>query len=85
MRDKARNPERFSTQLSDLAGSITHVCAFTGHRPSKLPWKNNEDDARCVALKALLTEQIAVLVEAGVRDFCSGMAEGTDYEKETVM
>ena len=53
-------------------------CAFTGHRPSKFPWKNNEDDARCVALKAVLTEQIAALAEAGVRDFCSGMAEGTD-------
>ena len=53
-------------------------CAFTGHRPSKFPWKNNEDDARCVALKELLTEQITALAEAGVRDFCSGMAEGTD-------
>ena len=30
-------------------------------------------------MKAVLTEQIAVLVEAGVRDFCSGMAEGTDF------
>ena len=53
-------------------------CAFTGHRPSKFPWKYNQDDARCVALKEVLTEQIAALVEAGVKDFCSGMAEGTD-------
>lgn len=53
-------------------------CAFTGHRPSKFPWKYNQNDGRCVALKAVLTEQIAALAEAGVRDFCSGMAEGTD-------
>ena len=53
-------------------------CAFTGHRPSKFPWKNNEGDARCVALKTVLAEQITALVEIGVRDFCSGMAEGTD-------
>ena len=53
-------------------------CAFTGHRPSKFPWKYNQNDGRCVALKAVLTEQITALAEAGVRDFCSGMAEGTD-------
>ena len=53
-------------------------CAFTGHRPSKFPWKYNQNDGRCVALKAVLTDQIAALAEAGVRDFCSGMAEGTD-------
>ena len=53
-------------------------CAFTGHRPSKFPWKSNEGDVRCVALKAVLAEQITSLVEIGVRDFCSGMAEGTD-------
>ena len=54
------------------------TCAFTGHRPSKFPWKSNEDDTRCVALKAVLAEQITELVETGVRDFCSGMAEGAD-------
>jgi len=31
-----------------------------------------------VALKAVLTEQITKLTEAGVTDFLSGMAEGTD-------
>ena len=53
-------------------------CAFTGHRPSRFPWKNNQDDGRCVALKAVLTEQITALAKAGVTDFFSGMAEGTD-------
>ena len=53
-------------------------CAFTGHRPSKFPWRYNEADRRCIALKSALAEQITALVEIGVRDFCSGMAEGTD-------
>jgi len=53
-------------------------CAFTGHRPKKFPWGYDEADARCVALKKALAEQIAKLVDAGYTDFLSGMAEGTD-------
>lgn len=53
-------------------------CAFTGHRPSKMPWGYDETDSRCVALKATLQQQIKTLVEFGVTDFFSGMAEGTD-------
>ena len=53
-------------------------CAFTGHRPHKLPWRYNEADERCVALKAALKKQITALVEAGVTDFYSGGADGTD-------
>ena len=49
-----------------------------GHRPHKFPWKYNEMDSRCFALKAVLAEQITNLVEAGVTQFLSGMAEGTD-------
>lgn len=57
---------------------MNKVCAFTGHRPSKLPWRYDEMDSRCVALKTVLTEQITALIEAGVTQFLSGMAEGTD-------
>ena len=53
-------------------------CAFTGHRPHKFPWKNNEDDLRCVALKKTLTEQIAALAGAGITDYYSGGADGVD-------
>ena len=57
---------------------IERCCAFTGHRPRKLPWGYNEADARCVALKETLTKETAKLVDAGYTDFLSGMAEGTD-------
>ena len=53
-------------------------CSFTGHRPSKFPWKYNETDSRCVALKSALTEQIKLLTHAGVTQFLSGMAEAVD-------
>lgn len=55
------------------------VCAFSGHRPHKFPWKYNESDPQCLALKAALTEQIVRLSETGVSDWLSGMAEGTDF------
>ena len=57
---------------------IERCCAFTGHRPRKFPWGDNETDARCIALKKALAEEIAKLVDAGYTDFLSGMAEGTD-------
>ena len=53
-------------------------CAFTGHRPSKFPWRYNEADSRCIALKSALAEQIRLLADAGVTQFLSGMAEATD-------
>ena len=54
-------------------------CAFTGHRPHKLPWKYNEDDERCIATKGALSGQIDALARLrGVVDFYSGMADGTD-------
>ena len=57
---------------------LENCCAFTGHRPRKFPWKYDETDSRCVALKAVLAEQIATLVNAGFTQFLSGMAEATD-------
>lgn len=53
-------------------------CAFTGHRPTKFPWRYDEEDKRCAALKTVLTEQIETLAAAGVTDFYSGMAQGVD-------
>lgn len=53
-------------------------CAFTGHRPHKFPWKYDETDSRCIALKAALAEQIKKLAEEGATDFFSGGADGVD-------
>lgn len=57
---------------------IETACAFTGHRPKSFPWKYNETDSRCLALKDILAEQIAKLAQAGVTDYYSGMAQGAD-------
>ena len=56
----------------------TTTCAFAGHRLHKFPWKDNEADPRCMALKAVLMEQIAMLVEAGVSEYVTGGADGVD-------
>lgn len=54
------------------------ACTFTGHRPHKFPWKDNEADPRCTALMATLAEQIAALAGAGVTEYFTGGADGTD-------
>lgn len=62
------------------------VCAFTGHRPQRLSWGWREDDARCLALKAQLKQQIEALCDAGCRSFLCGMARGCDiYFAEQVL
>lgn len=57
---------------------LKHSCAFTGHRPHKLPWRYDENDPRCIALINSMTEQIVALTARGVTDYFTGMAEGTD-------
>lgn len=54
------------------------TCAFTGHRPHKFPWKDNETDSRCVTLKAVLKEQIMTLVGTGITEYFTGGADGVD-------
>ena len=57
---------------------LNNCCAFTGHRPHKLPWRYDETDSRCVALKAALAGQITRLVDVRVTDFYCGGADGVD-------
>ena len=57
---------------------LENSCAFTGHRPHKFPWRYNEVDERCVALKAALMEQTTRLTRAKITDFYSGGADGVD-------
>lgn len=62
------------------------VCAFTGHRPERLSWGGNEDDARCLALKQQLARLIGEACGAGCRTFVCGMARGCDlYFAEQVL
>lgn len=63
-----------------------HICCFTGHRPDKLPWKENELDSRCVRLKVRLLEAIEEARVQGYRHFICGMARGCDlYFAEAVL
>ncbi len=50
------------------------TCAFTGHRPGKLPWGYDETAEGCVRLRETLAAQISLLIDSGVTDFLSGMA-----------
>lgn len=63
---------------SEHSYSYRKTCAFSGYRPHRFPWRKNEDDPRCVALKRALAEQITALVGSGVTDFFTGGAAGTD-------
>lgn len=78
MRDKFGSIESYTSQLADLAGFLNRSCSFTGHRPQRLPWRYNENDPACIALKETLAKEIAALGDAGYTEFLSGMALGAD-------
>lgn len=62
------------------------TCCFTGHRPSKLPWGQNENDLRCIAVKQELASRLEGIYETGFRHFMCGMAIGCDmYFAEAVL
>ena len=77
-RAERMQPEQYTNQLAALAGFIGRACAFTGHRPQKLPWRFDETAPGCVALKETLAAQVAMLIENGYAEFLSGMAPGVD-------
>lgn len=53
-------------------------CCFTGHRPTKLPWRYREEDARCLLLKTRIMDAVETAYEQGYRHFICGMAMGCD-------
>lgn len=62
------------------------TCCFTGYRPGKLPWKDDEADERCVNLKQRIAEAAEDAYARGFRHFICGMALGCDtYFCETIL
>lgn len=54
------------------------TCCFTGHRPHRLPWHEDELDSRCQRLREELDRQVDRAYQQGYRHFISGMAQGGD-------
>ena len=54
------------------------ICAFTGYRPEKFPFGDNEADPRCEQLKQRIFCEILRMTRDGVSVFMSGMARGVD-------
>lgn len=54
------------------------TCCFTGHRPNRLPWRENEWDDRCQRCKSALDELLERCYDDGYRHFMCGMAQGSD-------
>ena len=62
------------------------ACAFTGYRPHKLPFGNDETSSACKQLKQRLFCETLRLTREGVHIFISGMARGVDtWAAETVL
>lgn len=62
------------------------ICAFSGHRPHRLPWGSDEADSRCAALKLRMRQELRRLNHMGVDVFLCGMARGCDtYFAEAVL
>ena len=55
-----------------------NTCCFTGHRPSKLPWRYDESDIRCEKLKQKISDTVEAVYFSGIRHFICGMAQGCD-------
>lgn len=68
----------------ELNRSIT--ACFTGHRASRLPWRYDENDERCIMLKCRIDAAIESAYYEGYRNFMCGMAHGSDtYAAESVI
>lgn len=54
------------------------VCCFTGNRPPRLPWGNDESSPLCARAKFLISTEIEGKIKRGYTLFVSGMALGAD-------
>jgi len=71
---------------TDYMFSRLFTCCFSGYRPEKLPWREDEGDTCCLDLKFRIYEQITDIYESGITNFICGMARGSDtYFAEAVL
>ena len=80
MLDKIVNVlEEAKKEINDIIHKLNSTTAcFTGHRSQKLPWKFNEEDERCKAMKVNLRLEIERAIQGGYKTFICGMALGFD-------
>ena len=53
-------------------------CCFTGNRPARFPWGNDESSPECERLKSQILAEVERLVGDGYGRFITGMAQGAD-------
>ena len=61
-----------------MFNSSIKTCAFTGHRPCKMPWGQDENSPEGVLFKFRLLESLEYLIGRGYVNFLSGGAQGFD-------
>lgn len=54
------------------------TCAFTGRRPSSLPWKYDEQSSLCLCARDSIRQLILDLYAQGYRNYIVGGAQGID-------
>ena len=55
-------------------------CCFTGHRPGKLPWRYDEGDPRCLALKRRIADAVEAAYQEGVTAIVSTNRRAVPWE-----
>lgn len=71
-------PMYFPNKPKKTSVAPERTCCFTGNRPHKLPWGENELDPRCIDVKARMDDELMRLINEGYTLFISGMAQGGD-------
>lgn len=73
-----KDADFYAAQLDDYIRRLDSTCAFTGHRPSKLPWRLDYSASGYIAFHSALEKQIEEFSAAGIKNYFCGMAIGTD-------
>jgi uncharacterized phage-like protein YoqJ len=55
-----------------------NTCCFTGHKPNKFSFQNDEEHYDCIKLKIKLAAEIETMRKKGLTTFVTGLAQGVD-------